>query len=353
MFTHLKLSNFAAFAQLDWPHHAAMNLIIGENDTGKSHLLKMLYTFARSVNDWQKSQGGLLPITWDDSFIRKLVWTFQTRNDDMDNLIRHGTQSCQMEAWLGGADLVCGLEYDVKNKKIRSGFSKNVDSPVDTLAHIGHTLFLPPKEIMTAMDAMEATRQRIEILGFDDTYLDLIQDFRAAPTYGDIEAGFNTIPATIKQFLDGGEIIKKGFTFVFKRGEVEYSMAQTAEGIKKIAILSRLILNRSITKGSIVLVDEPEANLHPKAVIAMADILFDLSQAGAQLYVATHSFYFLSRIEQRVRKSKSQPVSLLDLRRSETGVIAHLHDLRDGIPDNPIDDQSAFLMNESIRLDWE
>ncbi|MEO5331452.1 MAG: ATP-binding protein [Magnetococcus sp. YQC-5] len=201
------------------------------------------------------------------------------------------------------------------------------------------------------MSAIEPTRKRLKILGFDDTYLDLIEDFRAPITYGKIDPELAMIPNKIKNLLYEGEIVEKGMEFVFKRGTEEYPMAQTAEGFKKIGIISRLILNRSITKGSILLVDEPEANLHPKAIIAMADILFDLSQAGVQVYAATHSYFFLKRIEQLARMNDKY-VCLADLRRSPDGVKATFHDLRHEIPDNPILAQSAYLLNEDIRLDW-
>ena len=202
------------------------------------------------------------------------------------------------------------------------------------------------------MQAIEATRERIEIVGFDDTYTDLIKDFRTAPTYGKIDPVLKDIQNKVKVILNGGEIIEKGLEFVFQRGNEEYSMSQTAEGFKKIGMLSRLILNRSLTKGSILLVDEPESNLHPKAIIAMADILFDLSQAGVQVYAATHSYFFVKRIEQRARKAKKEKVSLVDLRQSKKGVTAIFHDLRDEIPDNPILAQSRYLLNQDIRLDW-
>ena len=359
MFTHLKLTNFAAFANLDWPDHAAMNVIIGENDTGKTHLLKLLYVFGRSVNEFQKSKEGPLPKGFQGIFFQKLIWTFQPKDLEMLNLRRHGAESFQVEPGLGCGQLYCSLGATFNERKTRvisillNKDKTDTNYSVDTVGPIGRTVFLPPKEILTAMQAIEATRKRIEIAGFDDTYLDLIEDFRAALTYGKIESGLKNIPDTIKKILDGGEIIEKGLEFVFQKGDEEYSLSQTAEGFKKIGILSRLILNRSITKGSILLVDEPEANLHPKAIIAMADILFDLSQAGVQVYTATHSFYFLSRIEQRAREAQSKPVSLVDLRRSENGVTASFHDLRDGIPDNPILQQSEYLLNEAIRLDWE
>ena len=341
MFTHLKLTNFAAFANLDWPDHSAMNVLIGENDTGKTHLLKILYIFGRNTNEFNKKKDGPEPLPWHLSFVGKLSWTFQPQSFSLGSLIRKGQMSSRIQCILSG----CNMEIEIPN-------ANNMRVKETNIPPIGRTIFLPAKETLTAMQAIEATRKRIEIAGFDDTYLDLIEDFRAALTYGKIESGLKNIPDTIKKILDGGEIIEKGLEFVFQKGDEEYSLSQTAEGFKKIGILSRLILNRSITKGSILLVDEPEANLHPKAIIAMADILFNLSQAGVQVYTATHSYFFLKRIEQRARNAKEEKTSLVNLKRSKDGVTATFHDLRDEIPDNPILAQSEYLLNEDIRLDW-
>ena len=55
--TSLCLENFVAFQQpLDWRVHSSLNVIIGVNDTGKTHLLKLLYAMTRSVEEFWKKQ---------------------------------------------------------------------------------------------------------------------------------------------------------------------------------------------------------------------------------------------------------------------------------------------------------
>lgn len=352
MFTHIKLTNFTVFSQLDWPGHSAMNVIIGENDTGKSHLLKMLYVIGRGINNYQRQIDKRRP--WLGYVYGKSSLVF-LRNSPLASTVRRGNHDMIIEFDLDVNNSV-NMQFSVKdNGEMQAATAgiEHIRESLDGMSSLGLTVFLPPKEILTAMQAIEATRKRLEIPGFDDTYLDLIEDFRVPLTYGTIEPGLFAVVDKVKSLLNGGEIVEKGLEFVFQRDQEEYSMSQTAEGFKKVGMLSRLILNRSLTKGSILLVDEPESNLHPRAIIALADMLFDLSLAGVQVYAATHSFYFLSRIEQRAREAKTEPVSLLNLHRSSKGVTATFHDLREGMPDNPILQQSAYLLNEAIRLDWE
>lgn len=44
--SHIKLENFTAFASLDQAFSPGVNVIIGANGTGKTHLLKVLYAAA-------------------------------------------------------------------------------------------------------------------------------------------------------------------------------------------------------------------------------------------------------------------------------------------------------------------
>jgi predicted ATP-dependent endonuclease of OLD family len=47
--TSVKAENFVAFAPpLDWHGHGSLNVIIGENDTGKTHLLTLPYAMTTS-----------------------------------------------------------------------------------------------------------------------------------------------------------------------------------------------------------------------------------------------------------------------------------------------------------------
>ena len=70
----------------------------------------------------------------------------------------------------------------------------------------------------------------------------------------------------------------------------------TAEGIKKIAILDRLLSNRYLTPESIIFIDEPESVLHPKAIVEFLDIIYLLSKQNIQIIMATHSFFVLKKL---------------------------------------------------------
>ncbi|MCK7575643.1 MAG: ATP-binding protein [Chromatiales bacterium] len=151
----------------------------------------------------------------------------------------------------------------------------------------------------------------------------------------------------------GGEVEMDARGIWFKRGNERYNMHQTAEGIKKIGILHRLMRNRRLTPtgGCLLFVDEPETNLHPKAVVRFAEMLFEYARSGIQVYLTTHSYFLLKRLEQLAREAQTDD-TLLDLRRDEgLGVQGYTTRLADGLPDNPIIEQSLALFDEDVRLD--
>ena len=117
----------------------------------------------------------------------------------------------------------------------------------------------------------------------------------------------------------------------------------TAEGIKKIAILDTLLGNRYLDKDSVVFIDEPEAALHPVAISKLLDILFVLAEAGIQIFIASHSYFVVKKLFLIAQQNKkSIPVI------SQNAANWQYYDLQQGMPDNPIIDESIRLYEEEI-----
>jgi hypothetical protein len=361
VFTDLHLKNFAAFSDFRWSGHGQINVVVGENDTGKSHLLKVLYAIAKTVEaQAARQQGAAEENSEPDAFSSKLRWTFQPPH--VEDLIKKGAPDLRVEAKLAGKSYECsfgkrpvkvyknkkGLKMAIRDKHIAitKGFA---EAPaMDTTA-----IFLPPKEVLTIFAAIEISRGKYEIYGFDDTYYDLLKFLRIPPTQGDIDPELLTIADGLDDFV-GGQITRKDLTdeFMFRRGKRTYTMSQTADGFKKIGILTNLIRNRSLTKGTILFLDEPETNLHPRAISIFTDMLFSLAQAGVQIYLATHSYFVLKKLE-ILAKRHQMSIPFCSLTRSGEDIEAQFSDMRDGMPENPIIDESVRLYEEGYNVDMQ
>lgn len=76
------------------------------------------------------------------------------------------------------------------------------------------------------------------------------------------------------------------------------NIANLSAGIKVFVILQSLLENGQLKKEDILLIDEPEVNLHPEWQVVFAEILVLLQkEIGLNIYVNTHSPYFARAIE--------------------------------------------------------
>jgi AAA15 family ATPase/GTPase len=339
MYQSFHLQNVGAFREMSWQGLGHINVLIGENDTGKSYLLKLLYSLTRAVDEYRKTQKGE-PKLWSEVLSEKLRWVFQPPNFELGRLVKKGEDKLRVRANLSGRELSFSFGRST-TKEIR-----NVSDT--SLPETSGALFFPPKEVLTGLDAIAASREQLKMAGFGDTYLDLIHALRIGTTRGRYRHPLGEVKESLEELFSGALEYEDG-EFVFKRGNERYGMSQLAEGIKKIGILTHLIRNRTVNEGSILFFDEPEANLHPRASVRLVDMLQLLSTAGVQVFVATHDYFILKRLEQLARREDAR-IAICSLRREDGEIEAELSDLREGMPDNPIIDVSLDLLEDEFAF---
>src|SRR6266550_1609009 len=91
MISQLKVKNFTIFKEAQFSFAEGVNVIIGSNGTGKSHLLKLAYTAARWSQEMAlKEKGGIRPdkATLQKELAGKLVRVF--RAESVGRLCRRG-----------------------------------------------------------------------------------------------------------------------------------------------------------------------------------------------------------------------------------------------------------------------
>lgn len=142
----------------------------------------------------------------------------------------------------------------------------------------------------------------------DDRYL------KGYPSYIDNLYGFID-----KQFLDEPDFIEiskdlqntlSGKLAVTKSGEINYvttegittPLSLTAMGISNLGLIDLLIRNNIINKGSFLIIDEPEAHIHPKWQVTFMELLYKMAKAGANVIIATHSLDMVKKLELLVKQ---------------------------------------------------
>lgn len=330
MITRLELTNFLVFKHLEIDFSHQINVIIGENGTGKTQLMKAAYALCMGnhLEGTTRSSKSHLQT----ALASKLVRLFMPLDGRLGRLCRRGaSEDAQLEA-----------NFDL-DKKLSIGFSNRAEKSAKILENENYEkynhkpIFIPTKEVLSLIRGISATDSDQETIQqvFDDTYLDLCNLLLQSSTTDveeriDSEPRFGSIfPAIAKAIGGRYEFLENKFRFeegeykerraknqneygdkietifvAIKGSEVSNNM--TAEGFRKIGILQQLLANKALNPGisGSLFWDEPECNINPKLIKLLVEILLELSHNGQQVILATHDYVVLKWFDLLTDKRK-------------------------------------------------
>lgn len=374
MITHLQLKNFTAFTELDIDFSPGINIVIGENGTGKTQLLKVI--LALSGSDAWSEQA-------EEKLARKMCRIYQPLSEQLGELRRAGTRGYAVlsATFASGQEITAKFSGNATAAKVRPR----------TGAAPAAALFIPTKEVLslvrglTADEPHQPTIERI----FDDAYLDLARQLIREgaddlDTKVQLDPRFASIVPRLANLI-GGRYELHGGRFCFQSGAyIEklgansaatkaaqsfqdsiqkfaaskaalLSSGMTAEGFRKIGVLQRLLSNGSLNPGTTgpLLWDEPESNLNPKLMKDLVQALLELARNGQQIILATHDYVLLKWFDLLMDKGKGDQVRFFSLYRetSTKEVKKSMSDSYLHIAPNPIDDAFGYLINQEIEND--
>lgn len=335
MINRAELKNFGPIKELDWQNLGGINLIIGNNDCGKSFLLKGLYSAVRTLEDYKRgdNQDSAAEI-----LAKKLYWTFQT--EKIGDLVNKQANNNSLS-----------FKFEINNCHFSYGFGKDTTKDIKHLENhvsplLDKSIFLPTKEVLSLYYVILQSREFDFQFGFDDTYLDLARALRISPKQGKNSKEFAQARKQLAKMIDGKiEFDTNSQRWQFKKGNQKFAIGVTAEGIKKIGILDTLLGNRYFTDSSIIFIDEIESALHPNAISMLLDIVAILARRGIQFFIASHSYFVIKKL---FLIAQEQQISIPVL--SKEGDSWQQSDLLNGMPDNAIINESIRLYEEEVDL---
>lgn len=178
MITKLQLKNFAAFTDLNIEFSPGVNIIIGENGTGKTQLLKAI--LALSGPEARADQAG-------EALARKLCRLYHPMTDQVGELRRAGSR--------GDALLEATFSLDQEVSARFNGKDTVVKVVVSGDAEVAPATFIPTKEVLSLVRGLTADKRdepTIERI-FDDGYLDLAHQL-IKEGLGDLDAKVQVDP---------------------------------------------------------------------------------------------------------------------------------------------------------------
>lgn len=78
--------------------------------------------------------------------------------------------------------------------------------------------------------------------------------------------------------------------YVSEDGQIDIELAKAATGVKTFTYLQRLLQNGYLTGNTLLLIDEPEAHLHPQWIVEYARLLVLINKKlGVKIMIASHN----------------------------------------------------------------
>lgn len=299
MLKRLHLKNFTVFADANFEFSPGLNVLVGTNGTGKSHVLKVGYGVevirgqvrniapndSNKVIDWTGRLFYYLPDLFGVLRRRQLISNkaalenaflevdFNTEYTDVET-VRFEINSEDGLRVIGGKEIA--------NKEVS----------------VAYPVFIPAKEVL-AMSWMLPASEQLKI-PIESNYIELLKQLRGLPLRNPVQI-IQIVLQELSEILGGEVEEENGKYYLVDKEAVKIEATMMAEGLRKFGMLQKLLANGSLTPQATLYWDEPEANLNPALLRKLAAILAELARQGFQIILATHSmsllkeFHILSR----------------------------------------------------------
>ena len=243
MIHSLTARNFTVLPENTLNFSAGINVIFGENGTGKTHLLKLLY--ALSAGDAAQAA-------------ERLAVVFEVLQTG--RLVRVGREKAQVAVQSSTGETVVGWSADSTEAVSHKGVRRSAEKTGCYLSSKGWLFSSAPK--LGTVRTSERKKRLLERL----------------------EA---VLAGHIKRAADGRLCLQT------ENGTFEAE--QLSDGQRQLLRLVELVLVEP-KKGRIVFWDLPEAGLNPKFCRAAAECLTALAEEGMQIFLATHSVFLMREL---------------------------------------------------------
>jgi len=314
------IKRFTIFNDFELELCKGINLIIGDNGIGKTHLLKIIYCLSKLDNT-------IINTVSEPDFASNL-------KEAMNNTISSAFD--------------IGNEYSKNTLNYAEFLLQHYTVPYPTPDQ-QHIVFIPAKEMLSHAKGLLSMKTKYgDNMPFDSTLLDIIEKAQAWKLTQPPPIAKNITP-TLEKIIGGVvEVNDDGSFWLSKSNGTVIPFSMEAEGFKQFGLLWQLIMNESITQNSLVIWDEPENSINPENIPPLVESMLELQRHGVQIVAATHSYNFVRYFD--ILRKKNDSVMHLCLYKTDDGNICYssAENFMDLVP-NPVESAGERLYKDAIR----
>lgn len=326
MLHRLHVRHFTVFADAEFKFSPGLNVIVGTNGTGKSHVLKLGYTVElayasapRKIENVYAPTGESTGLLVAVHLISRLDEVFASNG--LDNLIRRPNDKAIAAEFadvkvLFGENEAGSFAFTITPSDTRRNELSLYQDPV--IAGKGERpVFIPAKEMLSLMPGIIGLSDKYDPL-LDLTYTNLARSLvipllKSPPDY------VQNVLAKLGEIMQGRIEAENGRFYLQPDQGERIEINLVAEGYRKLGTLAYLLANGSLSKDSTLFWDEPEANLNPTLLREVARLLVELANFGFQIVLATHSLFLLKELHILSRRAKQNKARYFGLFKGPEG----------------------------------
>ncbi|MCI8741730.1 MAG: ATP-binding protein [Lachnospiraceae bacterium] len=279
----LDMENFMIFDKLSFNWSPNINIICGENSTGKTTLLKLMYASLKSLN--HKKLSSMTQEQIENVFVDKLQGVFMPDEKKIGRLVsrRQGSNKTLVRLDLEKNDTI-SIAFSNRHErhaeiKVKSGDVKKFEP-----------IYIPPKEMISATEHFQSLYEHYDI-DFEEMYYDLTKLLDRPLKRGANTAEQKRILASFEKIMDGNIVQRDKKFYLRIKGAGEFEMGLVSEGYRKLATIIYLIASGSLDRNAVLFWDEPETNMNPKMMKYLAEAVAELAKMGVQVFITTHDYF--------------------------------------------------------------
>lgn len=272
---NIEIKDWVLLKDIEIKTDASINVFIGDNGTGKSQLLGLINAYGKGIEE-ERDRVDDEGEDVSRQRMRKYVRDY----------LKHSTRDLTTYITVNQTKFKYTHHPETTGRKS----SKKIKIEVPEETQYRNTVYIPAKEVLS-LSWMTKLGHFGKRLSLNPVYPEIITAAQQLELQEIASIGVAIVPQ-LEQLINGRVVVMDDDSFWIEKVDgTIFPLDLEAEGFRKVGLLWLLLMNEQIAEGTVLVWDEPEANLNPKLIPVIANILLILARQGVQIFLATHDYF--------------------------------------------------------------